>query len=73
MKANKTAALLVSELFTKRVIDESAETSAEVAAKNGIHENTAQRKIRKLLESGVIEQVWKRVGRNVVPAYRTKK
>jgi DNA-binding Lrp family transcriptional regulator len=73
MKANKLAAVLVSELFERRVVDPNAETIVEIAEKTGESERTVSRRIRKLIEAGKVEQVWRRDARNTIQAYRVKK
>jgi len=72
MKPNKAAALLVSELFQQKIIDESAESLAEISAKTGRSPTSTAREIRAMLKAGKIEQVWKRGSRWPVPAYRIK-
>jgi len=72
MKTNKLAATLVSQLFEQRIVDQSAETAIEIAAKTGESERTVNRRIRDLLAAGSIEQVWKRGTHRPVPAYRVK-
>jgi predicted transcriptional regulator len=72
MKPNKAAAVLVSELFDRKVIDESAETCDEIAAKTGRQVFLVRKQVRSMVESGMIEQVWKHGTRQLVPAYRTK-
>lgn len=72
MKANHAAAVLVSELFQRKVIDDTAETCDEISAKTGRQILLVRKQVRGMVESGMIEQVWKRHGRQLVPAYRTK-
>ena len=73
MKPNKAAALLVSELFNPRIIDESAETCDEIAAKTVRQVFLIRKEVRRLVHAGRVEQVWKRGTRQLVPAYRFKK
>jgi hypothetical protein len=73
MKANKAAAVLVSELFARKVIDDTAETCDEIAAKTGRQIFLIRKEVRRRVELGEIEQVWKRGTRQLVPAYRVKK
>jgi len=73
MKANKFAAVLVSELFERKVFDELAETSIEIAAKTGKSPRTVDRMIAGMLAAGTVEKVWKRGTHRPVPAYRVKK
>jgi hypothetical protein len=72
MKANKAAALLVSELFERKTIDETAESSAEISAKTGRSLASTGRDIQAMLKAGKIEQVWKRGSKGLIPAYRIK-
>jgi len=60
---------LVSEI-PRRIVDPSAETTAELAAETGRSECWMQRFARAKVAAGEWEQVFKKVGRQVVPAYR---
>ena len=72
MKA-KPEQLLVSALFPQKIIDESAETIQELCEKTGLYRQALNKEISRRVKSGVVEQVWKKSGRNLVPAYRIKK
>ena len=72
MKANRAAAALVSELFKRKVIDDHAETCEEIAAKTGTQIFLVRKQVRVMVQSGMIEQVWKHGKRQLVPAYRIK-
>ncbi len=57
----------------RQVIDQSAETSRELCAATGRGYDWMKAHIRTQIDDGVWEQVFKKVGRNIVPAYRSKR
>ena len=67
------SARLASELVCTRIIDQTAETAREIADKNRLNVWQAQREVKKLVISGTLEQVWKKIGRTTIPAYRIKR
>ena len=60
---------LASEI-PRRIVDQSAETTSELAEETGRSESWVQRFARSRVVAGEWEQVFKKVGRQVVPAYR---
>ena len=71
----KMDGVLISIMGEPRVYDETAETTAELAARHNMSTAMMQRALRVGVRKGVIEQVWKRVllsdGRHKpLPAYR---
>ena len=73
MKMNPIAKQLASALLDGgRVIDPDSETSHEIATKLGIKQTTAKDRIRKFIEEGKLERVWKRVNGIMLPSYRVK-
>jgi len=73
MKPKHWTAQLASELFNSRIIDENAETTAEIAAKSGSSLSVVQREAKRLVDCGKLEKVFKLVSGKPVPAYRVKK
>lgn len=66
-------AIKCSDQIQKRIVDQSAETSAELVASSGCGISMIRKIILENLECKRWEQVWKRVGKNTVPAFRVKK
>ncbi len=74
MKKTNSAQLLASALVADDgILDDNAETSSEIARKIGRCRSVTKERIKKLLEDGKLEKVWKRVGTNRVIAYRVKR
>lgn len=69
-KVNTYAARLVSELFRPVVMDESAETIAELAEKWRVSRPAASARVLQLIEAGKIERVYKKGRLRPTPAYR---
>lgn len=69
-KTNDIAKMLVSELIPKKIVDENAQTIAEIATVSKISATSAKCNVKHLLDDKKIEKVWKQNGRNLVPAYR---
>lgn len=70
---NQTASALLAALYPVRIIDEQAETSQEIAARIGRSYSQTRAIVLTETRAGRIEQVWKRVGAQLVPAYRAVK
>jgi hypothetical protein len=70
-KTNEIAKMLVSELIPKKVIDENAQTIEEIAKASGLSVTSTKDQIKGFLSIYKVEKVWKKSGRNLVPAYRT--
>jgi predicted transcriptional regulator len=69
---NKVVATLVSELFPKRIVDDSAESVKEISKRVQLSERQALRSVEQLIAEGKIEKVWKHGTRNLIPAFRIK-
>jgi len=70
-KTNEIARMLVSELIPKKVIDQNAQTIEEIAKASGLSITSTKDQIKVFLSLYKVEKVWKKSGRNLVPAYRT--
>jgi len=70
-KTNEIARMLVSELIPKKVIDQNAQTIEEIAKASGLSITCTKDQIKVFLSLYKVEKVWKKSGRNLVPAYRT--
>lgn len=70
---NKTASDLLAALFPVKVIDEKAETAAEIAKRLDCAGSTARDLILEQVEAGKLERVWKRGRIRLIPAYRVKR
>ena len=73
MKPNQLAAKLVSELMPKRIVDQSAQTVAELQVATGMSKFVTQVWCKEHTEMGEIERVSKMVNGKPQPAYRIKK
>ena len=70
-KTNEIARMLVSELIPKRIIDQNAQTIEEISKASGLSSSCTKVQIKEFLSLYKVEKVWKKTGRNLVPAYRT--
>lgn len=70
-KTNEIARMLVSELIPKRIIDQNAQTIEEISKASGLNITSTKDQIKEFLSLYKVEKVWKKSGRNLVPAYRT--
>jgi len=63
-----------AKLWPRRIIDEKAESSKEIAKAFGVSLTTAKFKIRQMIKNGTLEKVAKFGNSNqLTPAYRPKK
>jgi len=58
-------------LIPKRIIDQNAQTIEEISKASGLNITSAKNQIKEFLSLYKVEKVWKKSGRNLVPAYRT--
>jgi len=66
--------MLASELMAEtRQLDQSAETLRELMEKTGKGRSAIVERTKVLIKEDKLEQVWKRQGRAIVIAFRTKK
>jgi len=72
-KTNEIAKLLVSQLITRRISDDSAQTITELATEWQYSRSKSEREVHKLMATGRIEKVWKKTGSRWAAAYRIKK
>jgi DNA-binding transcriptional regulator GbsR (MarR family) len=61
---------MASELMPKRIFDENAQSILEITRATGMARTTVNDYVRKLMQQGKMERVWKRGSRHPVPAYR---
>ena len=72
MKKHWTAQL-ASDLVCVRTVDQTAQTTHEIATIKKMCRSAIQPYIKQAVDAGKLEQVWKRDGTKIVPAYRPKK
>lgn len=73
MRKTNSAKLLASALLSDgKIWDESAETCDEIAVKIKKSACQARKLIKKKVDGGELEVVWRRIGGRPVPAYRVK-
>ena len=63
----------VSDMFQKKIVDPNAETVKEISDKTLMCTTKTKEMVLNLVAEGKIEQVWKRVGIRLTPAYRSVK
>ena len=69
-QTNAICKLLASELMPKRIFDENAQSILEITRATGMARTTVNDYVRKLMQQGKMERVWKRGSHHPVPAYR---
>jgi len=70
---NQTASELLEALRPAKIIDESAETAEEIAARIGKCGSHTRTLILAQINAGKLERVWKRGRIRLAPAYRVRK
>jgi transposase len=69
---NDVSKQLVSALYPKKVVDDTAESITEISKRAGKSPKTIERWVRQQVAEGKVEKVWKRGSKWLVPAYRIK-